>query len=130
MKLDAMTAAVKYKPTDRVVYRLFASRKHGTVRTVARSSAMVDFDDGTQERVPLGTLSPETAEDIARRDHEQAMRAWRARQPLVTQVIVFENVMGHRDHVSLSTSSPEEMREAAAELLKLADWFAERPVKP
>lgn len=35
---------------------------------------------------------------------------------------------GVRIYSELST--PDSMREAAAELLKLADWFAERPVKP
>lgn len=124
-----MTTAPRYKPTDRVVYRCFGSRKHGTVSKVAKATAMIDFDDGTQERVSLGALTPETSEDISRRNHEQAMRDWRRRRPEVKQCIIFESVMGHRDHVSLSTGTPAEMREAAAELVKLADWFAERPVR-
>lgn len=125
-----MTAAPKYKLGDRVVYSSFGARKHGTVRSLTKASAMVDFDDGTSGHIALRLLNPETPEDISRRQYERDMRDWREQRPNTTQVIVFDDVMGYRDHVSLTASTPAEMREAAAERLKLADWFEERPVEP
>ncbi len=130
-----MSTAPKYKPGDRVVHHFLGTRKHGSVRTATRASAMVDFDDGTQERVSPGTLSPETAEDVARRDHEQAMRKWNERKPRTTHArAAIPMSYGNTDWIGAEIlgvlKTPDDMRHAAAELLKLADWFAERPVKP
>lgn len=129
-----MTSVPKLKPTSRVVFRFLDIRKHGAIRTAAKATAIVEFDDGTFERVSLGALSPETAEDVAQRDHEQAMRAWRERRPeAVHAQIVVPSTWGSTlpDGVQIYRvlRDPAEMREAAAELTKLADWFTERPGK-
>lgn len=122
---------VKYKPGDRVVALRWPRDGAGVIVKFAPVNPLVRWDGSNEDkRTRIDDIRPETAEDVARRDHEQAMRAWRERRPNVTNVIVFENVMGHRDHIALAATAPHEMREAAAELLKLADWFAERPVEP
>jgi hypothetical protein len=130
-----MTATPSPKPTDRVVYRSFGIRKHGRVRSLIKASAMVDFDDGTSGRISLGLLRPETPEDVEQRDHEQAMRAWDKRRPEVTRVAIsipstWGSTLPDGVQIYRVLRDPIEMREAAAELVKLADWFAERPVKP
>jgi hypothetical protein len=90
--------------------------------------------DGLNEnkRTSTDDIRPETAEDVARRGHEQALRAWQARKPKTSHVsITFPAMWGSTLQDGAQTCvlrTPETLREAAAELLQLADWFAEKPV--
>ena len=91
--------------------------------------------DGLKEdkRTSTADIRPETKEDVAQQARKQALRAWQDRQPKLLYVSIARPTCGGalpdgaQFHGVLR--SPEEMRGAAAELLQLADWFAERPLK-
>ena len=124
----------KYKPGDRVISLRWPPNGAGVIVKAAPIRALVRWDGLKEDtRARTADIRPETAEDVARRGHKQTMQTWRDRQPKVTHVAINIPGMcwspdGARLHGVLRT--PETMRAAAAELLQLADWFAEKPVEP
>lgn len=123
----------KLKAGDRVVTSSVV-RRHGTIVRVSKVSALVHFDGDDRDdnrRVYINALRRETAADVARRDHEDAMRAWRARQPETRRARVTSPTSWSNSDpngaVVYGVATPDEMREAARELALLADWFAGRP---
>lgn len=118
------------KPGDRVIRTTFGRRTHGTIVKMRKVSALVRFDGAcAEERVYLDALRPETAEDVARRDLETALRAWRDQRPDTVQVRVQTEFSGRETGVALYglTRDPEAMRQAARELIQFAEWFEVRP---
>lgn len=127
--------ATAYKPGDRVVALRWPRGGAGVMVKPAKVNPLVRWDGQDEDkRVRLDDIRPETAEDIARRDHERAMRAWDDRRPETSRVRVatapYQGSDPRGAEIIGSLKTPDEMRQAAAELLLLADWFAERPVKP
>lgn len=120
-----MTATVKYAKGDRVV----RWSKAGTIIRVAKTTARVCWDDELEDdTVNLASLQPETAEDIAKREHAERIKAWRAARPRCKYSAVQANWHGQETgQVVLGPRTPAEMREAARELQLLADWFEQRP---
>jgi hypothetical protein len=117
---------------DRVVFTGFG-RKHGSVIRPAKSSVLVRFDGSDKfERTPINALRFETSEDVKRRDREVAMAAWRASEPKHIVVHVSRTYGGEEILVAMSCArTPCEMRDAAHELMQLADWFDAKPkVRP
>lgn len=124
----------KYKPGDRVISLRWP---HDGAGVVVRSSPVHSLIrwDGLKEDKQARTVDirPETEEDVAQQTHKQTIRTWQDRQPKLLHVSIARPTCwgslpdGAQFHGVLR--SPEEMRGAAAELLQLADWFAERPVK-
>jgi len=97
-----MKTASKYERGDRVVsIASWSRRTAGTVSRAGRGvSVMVRWDGGNNdERVFLNNIRIETPDDVAKREHEAALRA----------------------------KTPAEMRQAADDLSALADWFEARP---
>lgn len=91
--------------------------------------------DGHSEDKRTGTqdIRPETAEDVAQRKSVQTLQAWQDQQPKLTHITISRPALwgsslpdGAQLYRVLRT--PEEMREVAAELVQLANWFAQRPV--
>jgi hypothetical protein len=123
------------KPGTRVVYQFFGSRKHGVIVKLTKLTARIRFDDtAAVENLYLERLRAETAEDVARRDHDRAMRAWRDARP-VTKIAHVERSRSFDNSEEIGASvhlvsTPEEMRTAASDLQLLAIWFAARPVYP
>ena len=128
-------SAPKYKPGDRVIGTVFLLRgKAGKIEKPAKTSALVLWDGRNQpERVSINSIEPETAEHVATRRRAAEMKAWRERKPSTTFARVAFSRFGFNADESGAelhlAKTPDEMRTAAAELLQLADWFAERPVK-
>jgi len=130
-----MTRPPKYRAGDRVVALRWPRGGAGVIIKSAPVHSLVRWD-GHNEAKRTGTqdIRPETAEDVEQRRSEQEMRAWQDQQPKLTNISIIKPALwgsslpgGAQLYRVLRT--PEEMREAAAELLQLADWFAERPVK-
>lgn len=129
-----MTSHSKYKPGDRVVALRWPRDGAGVVVKSAPVHSLVRWDGRAEDtRARTADFRAETAEDIGRRHYEQKLQAWQYRKPRLEHVQCF--VMPLRggplvDNVQvLSVRTPETMREAAAELLQLADWFADKPEK-
>jgi len=130
-----MKTASKYERGDRVVS--IASWNRRTAGTVSRAgrgvSVMVRWDGGNNdERVFLNNIRIETPDDVAKREHEAALRAWRDRRPQTTVARVDLDGRwgrGGNDEIGATavTRTPAEMRTAAEELRALADWFEARP---
>jgi len=124
------------KRGDRIVHSNFGARKHGVIVKVAKDSAQVRFDGANKdEKLYLDSLRTETAEDVARRDHEAAMVKWRDQEPKTKLARVMMSA-GYANQVEIGATmsnlakTPAEMREAARELVLLAGWFEKRPVGP
>lgn len=137
-----MSDPQKFTVGQRVIYTgRGETGRAGVVTRICRgASAEVCWDsDGADdsERVNVGHLRPETQEDIDTRAAVIELEHWRSLRPQVVCTQVMRN-WGTTEtglvmvRVSTSTRSPEEMRQAAAELLELAAWFEKRPgqVKP
>lgn len=129
--------SAKYQPGDRVVSTAnWHRQKPGVVTRPGRgTSVMVRWDgEDKDERVYLDGLRPEAAVDVAKREREQAMRAWRDRRPETKFARVEYDPRWGRSHeetgILASARTPDEMREAARELTLLADWFEQRPAAP
>jgi hypothetical protein len=130
-----MTRTSKYKPGDRVVALRWPLGGAGVLVKFAPVHSLVRWD-GLKEakRTSTADIRPETEEDVARRRHEQTMRAWQARQPKTSHISIsspalWGSTLSDGAQLYSILRTPETMRETAAELLQLADWFAERPVK-
>lgn len=122
----------EYSPGDRIIYSDFGE-KPGRVVKCARVTAVVRLDGRAKdERVPVHRLRPETVEDVAKREHEAAMRAWNDIKPstLIARVDYFFGygpVSDRQTGASASAKNPAEMRLAARELELLASWFEKKP---
>jgi len=121
-----------YKTGDRVVALRWPRDGAGVIVKPAPVHPLVRWDGSDEDkRVRAADVRPETAEDIARRGRAQTMQAWQDRRPKTASARVAyapyqgSDSTGVEIHEVLRT--PESMRGAAAELLQLADWFAERP---
>ncbi|HEU4727720.1 MAG TPA: hypothetical protein VFT22_07520 [Kofleriaceae bacterium] len=124
-----MTTDHKFSPGDRVIARWDGP---GAIVKAAKATALVRLDRGQERSVCLDVLRPETAGDVAKREHEAAMQAWRKRKPETTFAYVDLRPVGRAlEEVGAMAraETPNCMRAAAAELLLLADWFEERPVE-
>jgi hypothetical protein len=125
--------SAKYKPGDRVIALRWPRNRGGVVVKFAPKRMLVRWDGLTEDtRTSTADLRPETAEDVGLRVHAEAVRAWKARQPQIAHVAVLNPTMWGSmlpNGVQLNSvlRTPESMREASAELLQLADWFAESP---
>lgn len=129
-----MTVDAKLKAGDRVVQRMFGSVHHGTLVKVNKVRSIVRIDGrSVDEHAYMGDLRAETAEDVAKRDRDAAMRAWLDREPATRHArVATSSSWGSSDPVGAQVypvRTPDEMRAAARELDLLADWFAERPAK-
>jgi hypothetical protein len=127
-----VTDARALQPGDRVIATVFAHRgKTGVVLRMARKSAVVRFDDGDEYRVHLDDLRLETAEDIAYLQRKAAMIAWRAdRPPLKRASVQTAPYHGSEEtgaHIVGQLSTSSEMRDAADDLMALANWFDAKP---
>lgn len=128
-------SALKYKPGDRVINE---RRRNiaGRIVKPAPVYQLVRWDDKTEdERVRIEDVRPETADDIARREHDESMRVWSKDRPRVEHVALqFQSHWGYTEATDVriisSLKTPDEMRSAAAELIQLADWFTRKPAKP
>lgn len=122
-----MIRSSRYKPGDRIVDFCGARDRAGVIVKWAPIHSLVRWDGFIKDkRTSTRAIRPETPEDVGRRDHERTMRAWKGRQPKTRHVLITNPGMLW-EHGVLWT--PEELREAAAELLQLADWLAAMPVK-
>jgi hypothetical protein len=130
-----MTRTSKYKPGDRVIALRWPRGGAGIIVKSAPVRSLVRWDGLKEDkRTSTADIRPETVEDVAQRGHAQTMQSWQDRQPKLSHVSISSPAMwgstlpdGVQLHCVLRT--PEAMRGAAAELLQLADWFAERPAK-
>lgn len=129
-----MSEATKYKPGDRVVGSgILFGRKHGAVVKPAKTSALVRWDGSDEdERVNLQHLAPETAGHVATREQAAKMEAWRLARPRTAIAIVEHDSRWGRGQDELGAElrkcrTPAEMRQAAAELHAIADWFERKP---
>jgi hypothetical protein len=124
-----------YRRGERVVFASFGDVKHGTVSKCSKARAHVRFDGANADSlVYADALRSETAADIARRDHEIAMRKWRDGQPMialarVTRTSSWSSPIENGAEVN-RCGSPAEMRAAAAELQALAIWYEAKPSDP
>jgi hypothetical protein len=120
----------KLKTGDRVICTNWGSRP-GVIVKMAKMTALVRLDRSCSDtRESIDSLRAETAADVAKRAREVAMDAWQDARP--------RPKLAHVDNASYSSEpagasvylvrTPDDMREAARELLLLADWFANRPV--
>lgn len=117
----------KYKPGDPVrdircdvIPGKFVDLQ-GQTATVRWEGKVVD------SQIWIDDLRHETPEETSKRERIEAFRAWSRKQPDLRH----SGVRWNSGAVYVNDiSTPDEMRQAAAELLQLADWFAERPVKP
>lgn len=78
----------------------------------------------------MGHIRPETIEDVAKRASKAERDSWMALQPRPKLVaIMTRNTYGSPPSggVLANARSPDDMRQAAAELLELAAWFEKRP---
>lgn len=108
------------------------SSQFGKIRSIAKKTAVVEWDGYDKpERVHLDNLVLETAEDVAKREHEAAMRKWRDERPDTVIAIVEYNHRYGMGNDAIGASArprtPAEMRQAADELRQLADWFETKP---
>ena len=125
----------KYKPGDRIVNE---RRRNiaGRIVKPAPVYQLVRWDGKAEdERVQIEDVRPETADDIAKRKHDESMRMWSKDRPRVERAALqFQSHWGYTEATDVriisSLKTPDEMRSAAAELIQLADWFARKPVKP
>lgn len=123
----------KFKPGDRVVRTCWPAGQPGAVVKVSKTTALVRFDGESEaKRIGLDALRPETAADVAKRNHERAMAAWRDARPRTTVADVqhdpaWGSPRGKIGAVVHRAETPEQMRQAARELLELATWFESRP---
>lgn len=128
-----MTTARKYAVGDRVIHRRWATDRAGEVTKSAPVYPLVRWDGQKHaERTRADELRPETAMDVAAREHTHAMEAWRlARPKTAIAQVEYDSRWGHaRDELGacfLRCRTPAEMRTAADELRLLADWFEQRP---
>jgi len=121
------------KRGDRVISTaIWHSQKAGTVSRPGRGvSIMVRWDGGNNdERVLLVDLRIETLSDVAKREHEAALRVWRHRRPQTTVAHVdLDSRWGSNDEIgaTASANTPSAMLQAADDFRVLAGWFAARP---
>lgn len=126
-----MNTAPKYKPGDRVADTGYGLR-FGEVARNERGRIYVRWDghDNAERAISL-RLRLETADDVARRQHESAMRTWRASQPRTEFARPLPSMRwGDNSILGVTVGNartPVEMRQAAAELHALADWFDSKP---
>lgn len=124
--------SAKYKQGDRVVNERDRDRA-GTVVKPARTYHIVRFDgEDDDDRVRDDDIRPETAEDIAKREHAKAITAWNNTRPRTTIVgVEISSSWYSREPVGTDIvgrlRTPAEMRTAADDLRQLADWFEQRP---
>ena len=134
-KIMNTQASTKYVPGDRVIALRWPRDGAGTVIKSATVRVLVRWDGFAEDkRTSIADVRPETAEDIELRAYAESVRAWNGRQPQNACVaIVLPMLYGSTapDGVRLygDLLTPESMREAADELIQLADWFAAKPVK-
>ena len=124
----------KYKPGDRVISLRWPRDAAGVVVKSAPVHSLIRWDGLKEDkRTSTADIRPETKEDVAQQVHKQALRTWRDRQPKLSHFSIVspmcESTSPNGVQLHGVLRSPEEMRGAAAEVLQLADWFAERPVK-
>lgn len=133
-----MSTAPKYKPGDRVVSTAnWHRQKAGSIARPGRGiSSLVRWDgEEKDERVYHDGMRPETPEDVAKRAREAALRAWRDQRP-DTKIarVEHDHRWGHNDEIGAGVhatmKTPADMRQAADELIKLADWFEQKPSRP
>lgn len=122
----------KYKPGDRVVATRWPRDGAGVIVKSAPVYPTVRWDTGKEERRRVHDLRPETPEDVVRRDRESAMHRWRERKPKTILAAVVYDRTWARSIAEIGASvglmrSPDQMRQAASELLELATWFEARP---
>lgn len=127
-----MVKQLKYEVGARVIgYRSFL-KSAGTVVKTAPVNLLVKWDSGREERVRVENVRPESREDIARREKERALAAWRNARPESQHVnaqstsFASSTPSGVCIHRQLKTAA--EMREAAEELRAMADWFDKKPI--
>jgi hypothetical protein len=124
-----------FKPGDRVIDMSWGKR-HGTVVTCAKVTALVDYDwsGGQRSKVHVQNLRAETAADVARREYELAVRSWRAARPdlEVSRVDCGSSYASIMNEVGAyaSPKTPDQMRQVSREMLVLAEWFESRPKEP
>lgn len=119
-----MTTAPKFSPGDHVRDR-YCQSIPGVLRSHNDEYAVVRWEGKiVDSEIHIDNLRRETPEETAKREHIEAYRAWCAKQPTSRHVGVrWNNAAVYVGDLS----SPEDMRQTAAELLQFADWFAERP---
>jgi hypothetical protein len=128
-----MKLASKYKIGDRVVNLRGPRGSTGVIVKPAPVYPLVRWDGRNEDaRTRAEDIRPETARDVTHRVHEQTKRAWQNRKPQTTHVkTAYTPYTPYLAGVEIIgvLHDPEIMRKVAAELLQLADWFAERPVE-
>lgn len=130
-----MSKTKKLERDSRVVFHSFGTRRHGIIVKISKVTAQVLFDGAEEpERMYIDSLRLETAEDVSKRDHERAMRAWRDDRPECSVARVDYCHSYHHSNqetgATVVAKTPAEMRQAASELAALAAWFEQRPTAP
>jgi hypothetical protein len=121
---------------DRIVNTGWGRGTGGTIVKIGRGQSVIVRFDGRDEdeRVRLDCMRAETAADVAKRAHEQAMREWTSKRPRTNHTGVQSTSYMSSDpsavHILGALRSPSEMRAASDELRLMADWFEQRPEGP
>ena len=125
----------KFKPGDRVIDTQWRSRP-AAVATCARVYARLRYDEspGEVKSARIEDLRAETPADVSKREHAKALAEWRDSRPAtaVAKVDYGSSYSTSQDArgASATARTPGEMRQAAREMLEIADWFDRKPVVP